>query len=184
MSKLIEQIEIDGREEDLRETVNVRPPSVRDAVEVHDLIAVCPPLDQNSLYASILQCTHFADHCALARSRQNTVGWVSGYTLPLKPDTYFLWQIAVAENARGLGLPKRMITSILSRPVCQSCRFLQATITSDNDASWRMFESLARFLKAPLRIDSGFDKATDFGGRHESEKLIEIGPFEPPPAAL
>lgn len=184
MTKLIEQIKIDGRREDLSETISVQQPVAGDAVHVHDLIARCPPLDGNSLYASLLHCTHFADACALARSRGRAVGWVSGYSLPRKPDTYFLWQVAVDEEARGLGLPKRMVTSILSRETGRDFRYLHATITSDNRPSWRFFEGLARFLRAPLTIKNGFDKVLDFGGRHESEQLIEIGPFEPPPAAL
>src|SRR3546814_7090005 len=43
-----------------------RNPVAEDAQAIHDLIAACPPLDTNSLYCNLLQCTHFAETCVLA----------------------------------------------------------------------------------------------------------------------
>ena len=33
---------------------------------IWELISACPPLDTNSAYANLLQCTHFADTCVIA----------------------------------------------------------------------------------------------------------------------
>src|SRR3546814_14681168 len=51
-----------------------RNPVAEDAQAIHDLIAACPPLDTNSLYCNLLQCTQFAE-----RSEERRVGkeWVS-----------------------------------------------------------------------------------------------------------
>jgi len=68
---------------------------------VHDLIARCPPLDRNSLYCNLLQCSHFAATCALARHDDTTVGFVSGYRPPSDPGVLFIWQVAVDSTARA-----------------------------------------------------------------------------------
>ena len=36
------------------------------ASAVTALIAACPPLDRNSRYFNLIQCTHFADNCIIA----------------------------------------------------------------------------------------------------------------------
>ena len=157
--------------------VKIARPDASDGVDVHDLIAACPPLDTNSLYANLLQCTHFAETCATARRGGDLVGWVSGYRLPTEPDTYFLWQIAVAAGARGLGIPARLVDDVLARPACGGVRFLQATITRDNVASWKLFHGLARRFDSPLAQDVAFDRERHFNGRHDNEVLVRIGPF-------
>ncbi len=182
---ILSRHEAEGRESiDTSQGVRIDPPRDRDGAEVHDLIAACPPLDRNSLYANLLQCTHFAGTCALARLGDDAVGWVSGYVPPEEPDVYFLWQVAVHDSARGKGLPKKLIADILGRPACAGTRFLKTTITPGNDASWGLFRSVARWLDAPLNEQSFFERDTHFRGRHASEVLVTIGPFEcAPPAA-
>lgn len=158
--------------------IDIRAPESRDGAEVHHLIAACPPLDTNSLYANLLQCSDFAATCALARRDGRVVGWVSGYRLPDQPQTYFLWQVAVAAEMRGQSLPRRLLHHILSRRACAGVRQLQTTITADNTASWRLFEALARRAGAPLsRQDDWFDRETHFHGDHAGETLVTIGPF-------
>lgn len=159
-------------------------PDAADAADVFDLIAACPPLDRNSLYANLLQCTHFADSCAIARRDGAAVGWVSGYVPPAEPDTYFLWQVAVHESARGRGVPRRLIAAILNRPICADVRSLKTTITPDNMASWALFRGVARWLGAPLDEQKFFDRDRHFRGRHDSEILVTIGPFARPLPAV
>ena len=81
-------------------------PGAEDGPSVHALIAACPPLDQNSVYANLLQCTHFADTCVAVKREGRLVGWVSGYIPPQEPDVLFVWQVAVAEEAQQLALDK------------------------------------------------------------------------------
>lgn len=162
------------------DAVTIGAPKSEDGAAVHDLIAACPPLDTNSLYMNLIQTTHFAETCALAREDGDVIGWVSGHIPPEEPDVFFLWQVAIGEKARGKRIPKRLVADIFSRPSCKDVRYLKTTITPDNEASWGLFKSLARWLEAPLKDTKFFDKDTHFKGRHDSEILVTIGPFGRP----
>ena len=164
----------------LRCGVDIAAPEATDGAAVHALIAACPPLDQNSLYANLLQCSDFSGTCATARIDGTLAGWVSGYIPPGAPDTYFLWQVAVDKSARGRKVPRRLVADILSRPACRDVKYIKTTITPDNEASWALFHSIARWLDAPLKQAPHFDREAHFGGRHDSEIMVTIGPFECP----
>jgi L-2,4-diaminobutyric acid acetyltransferase len=159
--------------------VILRKPRATDGVRVSDLVASCPPLDRNSLYCTLLQCTDFADTCVLAEKDGQAVGWISGYRPPGEPGTLFIWQVAVHERARGLGLARRMLLELLERGNRDGVSYLKTTITAENDASRRLFRSLAAGTRAPLDETTGFDENQHFAGRHASEHLITIGPMRP-----
>ncbi len=159
--------------------LTITAPVPEHGVAVHDLVAACPPLDRNSIYANLLQCSHFAPTSAIALRGDEVVGWVSGYIPPAAQATWFLWQVAVAPVARGRGLAQRLIDDILARPVCAGVRFLETTITPDNEASWRLFRGVARRLGAPMTHEAWFDRDRHFDGRHDTEMLVRIGPFAP-----
>lgn len=152
-------------------------PGPEDAADIHALIAACPPLDRNSLYANLIQCTHFAGHAAVARLDGLAVGWISGHRPPGKDDTYFLWQVAVHGDARGRGLPRRMLAEILARPQQAGVQRIETSITRGNEASWRLFRSLAGWLGAPMREEPWFDRTRHFRDQHDTEFLVTIGPF-------
>ena len=109
------------------------------------------------------------------------VGFVSGYKVPnkvvSKVDTLFIWQVAVAESARGLGLASRMLAEILDRQECATVEYLETTITQDNKASWALFEGLAKKRSITLQRLDWMDKELHFSGLHDSETLVRIGPF-------
>lgn len=153
-------------------------------VAVHDLVAACPPLDRNSLYANLIQCSHFAATCAVALEGDQAVGWVSGHLLPavsaVAPDTWFLWQVAIAPGMRGQGLAQRLIADILARPACAGVHFIETTITPDNEASWHLFRGVAKRLGASMAHEVGFDRDRHFAGRHDTEMVVRIGPFNTP----
>src|SRR5690606_24034509 len=81
-------------------------PAPEDGFLLNRLIAASPPLDTNSVYCNLLQTTHFNDTAIAAKLDDELVGFVSGYLLPAKPDTLFIWQIVIAETMRGQGLAK------------------------------------------------------------------------------
>ena len=110
----------------------------------------CPPLDPNSAYCNLLQCTDFADSCIVAECDDAVVGWVSGYRPPIAPEYFFVWQVAVSSAARSQRLAGRMIEALLSRPQQAGITHLTTTITDDNAASWALFEGLARRWNAPV----------------------------------
>ena len=153
-------------------------PGADDGPDVHALIAACPPLDQNSVYCNLLQCTHFADTCVAVKRDGRLVGWVSGHRPPNEPDVLFVWQVAVASEARGLGLAGRMIAHILERPACEGVSRIKTTITPDNAASWGLFKGFARKLSAPPNEAPWFLKDQHFPPGHDTEHLVTIGPFE------
>ncbi len=141
------------------------------------LIGICPPLDRNSRYCNLIQCSHFADHCVVAERDGRLIGWVSGHRLPSEPETFFVWQVAVAPEARGRGLAGRMIGELLARPAQAGVTHLITTVTDDNSASWGLFRKLAREQDAALERSVMFEREAHFAGVHPTEYLARIGPL-------
>jgi L-2,4-diaminobutyric acid acetyltransferase len=158
--------------------ITLRCPHAEDGAAVYQLIADCPPLDTNSMYCNLLQCSHFSATSVAAEMAGNIVGFISGYIQPDKPDTLFIWQVAVGEQARGQGLAGRMLKEILARPACQDIRFVETTITPDNKASWALFESLTKKLGTELQRSVMFERQQHFAGQHDTEMLARIGPVK------
>jgi len=160
----------------------LRPPTPKDGAPVFHLISRCPPLDINSMYCNLLQCTHFANTSVVAEATGNTneelVGSISAYLIPEREDTLFIWQVAVDERARGTGLAGNMLNHILHRPVCSQVTYLETTITESNKASWALFESLAKKLGTTLEKSVMFDRDIHLAGGHDTELLARIGPFK------
>lgn len=156
---------------------DLRPPTSLDGMNVFQLIKSCPPLDTNSSYCNLLQCSHFAETSVAAELGDNLVGFISGYLLPERPDTLFIWQVAVAEQGRGQGLASKMLQHILERKACSQVSYLETTITESNQASWGLFRGLAKHLSADIHSSVMFDCEEHFNGQHDSEELVSIGPF-------
>lgn len=159
------------------DNLTIRAPTLVDGLKVHHLIAQCPPLDPNSSYCNFLQCSHFADTCALAEAQGETLGFMSAYITPNRADTLFAWQVAVSKNARGAGLALRLLEHILGRSACQDVHYLETTITETNRASWALFEKFAQKRSTDIVTSTWLDKEKHFAGQHDSETLLRIGPF-------
>src|SRR5690606_34346058 len=123
----------------------------------------------NSIYCNLLQCSHFADTAVAVFKNQELVGFVSGYILPKEPSTLFVWQVVISESARGRGLAKRMLKHLLARAFCSDVRYIETTITPENEASWALFRSLTRDLDTELNSRVYFEKKQHFGGEHDDE---------------
>ena len=104
-------------------------------------------------------------------------GWISGYRPPSEPESFFVWQVAVAPEARGQRLAGRMIEALLERPSADGVTHLITTVTSDNRASWALFEGLARRWSTTLTKSAHFHRDTHFAGAHATEWLARIGPL-------
>ncbi|MBZ5877629.1 MULTISPECIES: diaminobutyrate acetyltransferase [Chromohalobacter] len=162
-----------------KKTLFIRKPTTDDGWGIYELVKACPPLDVNSGYAYLLLATQFRDTCAVATDEEGEiVGFVSGYVKRNAPDTYFLWQVAVGEKARGTGLARRLVEAVLMRSGMGDVRHLETTITPDNEASWGLFKRLADRWQAPLNSREYFSTG-QLGGEHDPENLVRIGPFEP-----
>lgn len=154
-----------------------RHPTAADGYTVNQLVAANPPLDPNSVYCNLLQCSHFADTAMAAFDGEQMLGFVSGYRPPQTPEVLFVWQLVVDKKARGMGLAKRLIKAQLNGEGCRGVTHIHTTITPDNDASWGVFKSLARELDAELDSGVYFERDKHFGGQHDDEHLLVIGPF-------
>lgn len=163
---------IKGRQFDFRNPVPA------DGTAIHALVAQCPPLDLNSLYAYVLLSEHFARTSVVVFQNGVLVGYVSGYVPPERPDVLFVWQVAVHQKGRGHGLGTRMIRHILASPHISGVRYIETTVSPSNQASRRMFQAVARHLDTAMREMPLFERH-HFGDQgHESEPLLRIGPFQ------
>lgn len=152
----------------------MREPSAEDGADIWALVRACKPLDQNSMYCNLLQCDHFRETCVVAEFDGEIVGWVSAYILPYDPETLFVWQVAVSETSRGMGLGGKMLSHLLDRDACADVERLQTTITSDNAASWALFEKFAGTHGAKIDSQSYFTQSQHFRDRHKTENLVTI----------
>ena len=157
--------------------IQIHHPSAEDGFSVNRLIAGSPPLDTNSVYCNLLQCSHFADTSVVAKADGKIFGFISGYRLPARPEVLFVWQVVVSDQARGQGLAVRMLQSQLDADACTGVRFMETTITEDNAASHALFQKFADKNGAMLEQSKFFDRKRHFNDQHDSEYLIRIGPF-------
>lgn len=104
------------------------------------------------------------------------VGCITGFRIPERPDTIFIWQVAVSSKARGRGLALRMLTGIFSRPENADVRNLEVTVGPSNTASLRLFAAFAREAGVPMEREE-FLSSEELGGDHEAEDRYHIGPW-------
>ncbi|HPE63639.1 MAG TPA: diaminobutyrate acetyltransferase [Methanothrix sp.] len=159
------------------EELVLRKPEVSDGSKIFGLVGACKPLDRNSVYSYLLLCHHFAETCVVAEDEGEVVGFLSGYRPPDREEVFFVWQVAVDPHARGRGLGKLLLIEALKRPAARRCRLLETTITPSNEASQRLFTSLARDLNARCTVSSCFSGEHFGQENHEAEHLFRIGPF-------
>lgn len=153
---------------------SLRKPVAEDGSAIWDLIQACKPLDENSMYCNLVQCDHFSDTCIVGEMNGRIVGWVSGYVRPDDPETLFVWQVAVAEEARGTGLGTLMLRGLLERAICADVTRLQTTITRDNEASWALFQKFCDSADGALSSEPYFSKSAHFNDMHDTEHMVTI----------
>lgn len=157
--------------------ITYRKPISTDGAAVHALIKRCPPLDQNSLYCNLLQCTDFSETSIVAENpEKEVVGFISGYASPTRPCTLFVWQVAVDSTCRGQGIAQKMLTKLFHRH--DNLTFIETTISPSNHASRKLFQ---RFFDAnKMNVESRvlFESGIHFQDDHEEEVLYLAGPAE------
>ncbi|WP_372605494.1 diaminobutyrate acetyltransferase [Actibacterium sp.] len=156
----------------------LRQPLVTDGAAIWDLVRACKPLDENSMYCNLIQTDHFAETCVVAELDGEIVGWISGHIIPGQA-VLFVWQVAVAQKMRGTGLARDMLADLVTRDICADIAGLKTTITKDNTASWRLFQSFARSIGASLSDQEHFTQDQHFGGHHATEHMVTITFPEP-----
>lgn len=151
---------------------------------MHRLVADTGVLDVNSTYTYLLMATDFADTTIVADRDGELCGLITGYHPPARPEVLFVWQVAVAEAARGTGLAGVMLDTLVERvrrdrhghPVT-----VEATVSPGNTASRALFGGFARRHGVLLVEQPHFTAAQlDVDGIHEDEPLLRIGPITTP----
>lgn len=155
-----------------KSTPTLREPAPEDGADIWELVQSCKPLDENSIYCNLIQCDHFRETCIVAELGGEIVGWVSAYILPYDPETLFVWQVAVSEKARGLGLGTEMLSELLNRKNCADVSRLQTTITADNEPSWALFRKFAEAQGAKPDVRAYYTQALHFRERQSTEHLV------------
>jgi L-2,4-diaminobutyric acid acetyltransferase len=157
----------------------LRPPRPEDAPWIWRLVRAAGRLDLNSPYAYLLLCSDFASTCLVAGEGARTLGFVAAYRPPTDPDSLFVWQIATAREARGLGLGTRMLQALIALPACDDARYLEATVTPSNTESRALFRRFAERQGAEHRERHGFGPELFPEADHETEIRLRIGPLRP-----
>lgn len=149
-----------------------RKPILKDGQGIYQLIKSSPPLDLNSSYLYFLQASHFSDTCIIVEQNGVIIGFISAYYQPDKPQSLFIWQVAIAESARGRGLAKAMLLALIkNQPRDSVMTEIACTISPSNKASQGLFRSFAKTHELTLQT-LPFINETHFGDEnHEAEDL-------------
>lgn len=148
---------------------------------MHRLVAATGVLDVNSTYAYMLMATDFAGTTIVADRDGELSGLITGYHPPDRPEVLFVWQVAVAEAARGTGLAGTMLDTLVHR--VRKARHghpitVETTVAPANAASRALFSAFARRHCVPLTEHECFSAAhLDADEAHDDEPLLRIGPL-------
>jgi len=132
-------------------------------------------LDENSPYAYLMWAEYFAATSIVGEVDDTLVGFVTGFAVPARPDTLFVWQVGVDEAQRGRGIGSQLLDALVRRH--PHVRYLEATVTPTNSASAALFRGFGD------RHGASVDERELFGAHlfpagHEAEVLFRIGPVE------
>lgn len=158
-------------------TATLRSAAVSDAAAIWRIVRDSGTLDVNSPYAYLLLCLHHAETCVVAEVGDEPVGFVLAYRPPGRPDTVFVWQVAVAPEHRRRGMAVDLLDALLDRTADAGVRYLEATVTPSNEPSRRLFSGVAARRRAEITIAPLFDTDHFPEAGHEEEHLFRIGPL-------
>ena len=127
-------------------STTVRAATPADARAMWTMAKESGALDLNSPYAYLLAGHHFGSTSVVAEDDGgNVVGFVMAYPPPTAPHQVFVWQVAVDPSQRGTGIAHRMLNEVIDLAVSgHGVTTMTATVTPSNEASRRLFQSVAR----------------------------------------
>jgi len=157
--------------------VRLRAAMLEDAPAIWRLVQDSGVLDVNSSYAYLLWCRHFGETSIVAELEGRLAGFIAGFRPPQRPEVIFVWQVGVAEAARGRGLGKRLLKGLIELPGARDCTHLETTVTPSNEASRALFRAFARDVGAECDVRPEFPEAMFPDEGHEAEDLFRIGPL-------
>lgn len=154
-------------------TIDYRPPSVEDGRRLWEIASDSQVLDVNSPFAYVLWCHDFAATSIVAEIDGRPIGFVTGYQRPDNPAVLMVWQVAVDHAARGNGVAATMLHKLFLRCASAGMVAMHTTISPDNEASQRLFASVAAARGLELRRQDLFDAAL-FPDAHQPEQLYRL----------
>lgn len=134
-------------------------------------------LDVNSSYSYLMMTKFFNGRCFVIKSPDDkVVGFVTGFIL--KDDVYFIWQIAIDPEYQGQGLSRSLLDVAINKLMrVHKIKFIQATVSPDNDASMGLFKKIATSYNTFFAMKDGFQES-HFPDEKPEEKLIQVGPLD------
>lgn len=140
-----------------------------DYAAIYQLMNNTQGIDNHTAY-TLWQCTYFdADFFLVAKEQDTLLGYVFGR--PTGADHIFLWQIAVSEAARGKHVGKQLVQQFIKQAQTKGFTQLITTITQGNQASERLFQSIAKELESAL-VTQG--NTGNFGGVMSDEVIYHL----------
>src|SRR5690606_18124949 len=146
---------------------SLRRPRATDGYALNQLVKRCPPLDTNSVYCNLLQCSDFsATGIAAEDSQGELVGFISGYRPPSRPDTLCVGHVAARIRTRRPGLALHMRLAPFGRGAARGGCWLDTPSSPSNPASaaWSARGFSALDIQAETRVL--FSRAEHFDGQH------------------
>lgn len=156
--------------------ITFRPACKDDGAALWNLVRSAGTLELNSAYFYLLFATDFGDTCLVAEHEDRILGAVIGYRPPRDASAAFVWQIGLSPDMQGRGLGTRLLAEWLKLPANADARWVTATVSEDNTASQRLFQSFARANGVDCVITEHFTSAM-FPHEHPPEQHFRIGPL-------
>lgn len=152
-----------------------RQPRVADGARLWEIASDSRVLDVNSSYSYVLWCHDFATSSIVAEVDDQVIGFVTGYRRQGDPSTIMVWQVAVDDAFRGRGIAATLLHNLFDRVQRHGVVAMHTTISPDNTASQRLFESVARARGLHFARRDLFS-AGDFPDSHLPEDLYILEP--------
>ncbi|RPA12604.1 diaminobutyrate acetyltransferase [Gordonia sp. OPL2] len=155
--------------------VDYRQPTADDGARLWEIASDSKVLDVNSSYSYVLWCHDFATTSIVAEVDGRPVGFVTGYRRQTDPSTLMVWQVAVDDDYRGHGIAGTMLHRLFDRGQRSGVVAMHTTISPDNTASQRLFESVAQRRGLRFERRDLFGEG-QFPDSHEPEDLYILEP--------
>lgn len=152
----------------------IRKPTVNDGSMVWNLVKEAGELDVNSPYSYIMLFDLFKDTCAVAEIKEKIVGFVTAFKPSERKNALFIWQIAVAETHRGLGIGISLLKQLLEREENLGVRTVEATISPSNIPSRLLFNRLAKEFDTIIEISDGYTSNLFPENTNQTEDRVRI----------
>ena len=152
----------------------IRHPEKKDGLAIYRLVKKTKVLDVNSSYLYNLIGEHFSKTSLVITDKNSVVGFISGYLLPDKPDTLFIWQVGLDESLRGKGMAKKLVTKLIQIH-SDTITTVHTTVSPSNVPSNKLFDSIAKEFNTTIEHETFLDQS-DFEAGHE-EEILKIIPI-------